>query len=69
MPEYIYSLTLDVKRADVPFRVVRSIGTESGDLIKVFSHFQLQLAQLLKDLHEEEISELRRISVDDDIPF
>lgn len=65
--EVIYSLTLDIKSPDVPFAVQKSISEQSGDLIVVFSRFQLALVQLLQKLKEEEISELR--SKDDDIPF
>jgi len=69
MKEYIYNLTLSIKDPDIPFAIVKSIRTQSGDLIKVFSQFQLQLVQLLKELHEENLNELKRKEVDDDIPF
>lgn len=67
MAEVIYSLRLDIKKPDVPFAVQKSICSESGDLVKVFSHFQLQLVQLLRELHEEEIQAIRMEN--DDIPF
>jgi len=65
--ERIYSLRLDVKEPNVPFAVGKSICVESGDILQVFSRFQLELVRLLKELHEEEIRELR--ITDDDIPF
>ena len=65
--ERIYSLRLDIKNPDIPFKVTKSICTESGDLIQVFSNFQLQLVQLLKELKEEEILAIRMEN--DDIPF
>lgn len=67
MKEKIYELRLDVKNPDVPFAIERSISSSSGDLIKVFSQFQLELVQLLQRLHEDEILELRIQA--DDIPF
>lgn len=65
--ERIFELTLDVKDPDVPFQIKKSIGVSSGDLIQVFSQFQVQLVQLLKELHEEELLEVRMQN--DDIPF
>jgi len=66
----IYQLTLDIKNPDVPFTIEKSISTSSGDLIIVFSQFQLQLVQLLRELHEENLKEqLALHGLNDDIPF
>jgi hypothetical protein len=62
-----YDLRLDIKDPDVPFSVGRSIAASSGDLVQVFSMFQIELVRLLRELHEEEMMELRL--KDDDIPF
>lgn len=67
--EVIYSLTLDVKHPDIPFAVQKSISSQSGDLVKVFAHFQLQLVTLLRQMHEEELDEERAKYYDNDIPF
>ena len=69
MKEKIFSLTLDIKNPDAPFAIQRSISVESGDLTKVLSEFPLKLHQLLKEIHKEEIDELRKDNYDDDIPF
>ena len=61
----IFKLTLDVKNPDIPFRVIHSVSSESGDLVKVFAHFQLELVRLLRQLKEED----ERNKVDDEIPF
>ena len=66
--EYIFDLTLTVKDPNVPFKILRSTGVQSGDLIQVFSRFQLQLVQLLKELHEVELLEVR-MQNDEEIPF
>lgn len=65
MKERIYSLRLDIKNSDIPFAVERSIGVESGNLVEVFSRFQIELVNLLQDLAQEEKAEM----IDDDIPF
>jgi len=69
--EVIYKLTLDIKDSNLPFTIKKSISSESGDLIKVFSSFQLYLIQLLEEIHNEEINEIReeRKEIEDDIPF
>lgn len=67
MKERIFELQLDVKNPDTPFAVTRSIGTSSGDLVQVFATFQLQLVQLLRELHEEDIRD--KIYEKDNIPF
>ena len=75
MKERIYKLTLDVKNPDVPFSVLKSIASESGNLVQVFARFQLMLVQLLAQIKEEETNEkiedaLRKLGVaKDDIPF
>ena len=68
MRERIYSLRLDIKNSDLPFAIERSICSESGDLIKVFAQFQLQLVQLFQEFNKEEI-EILREQIGDDIPF
>lgn len=65
--ERIYDLRLDIKKPDVPFAIERSIGVQSGDLVQVFAKFQIELIKLLKELHQEEILEIRMEN--DDIPF
>lgn len=71
--ERIYELRLDIKNPDLPFAIERSIAVSSGDLIQVFSKFQLDLVKLLRDLHEEEMDEARANLMeelgDNDIPF
>lgn len=67
MKERIFSLRLDIKEPNIPFAVGKSIGVESGDLIEVFSRFQILLVRLLEELKKEELDELR--NTDDDIPF
>jgi len=71
--EVIYKLTLDIKDSNIPFIIKKSISSESGDLIKVFSSFQLCLIQLLKEIHDEEINSIKfgeeGKDIEDDIPF
>lgn len=68
--EKIYSLRLDIKNPDIPFTVEKSICTESGDLIQVFSGFQLELVKLMRQLHQEELDERGpNPAFNDDIPF
>lgn len=61
----IYCLTLDIKNPDIPFKIERSIGVQSGDLIQVFAKFQLELIRFLTEMHEDEMIK----KYDDDIPF
>ena len=67
MNERIFELTLYIKEPNLPFKFNKQISTSSGDLVQVFATFQIQLVQLLKELHEEELNELRMGN--DNIPF
>lgn len=70
MPERIFDLRLDVKNPDTPFAVNRSISVQSGDLVEVFSRFQIELVRLLRELHDEDLQEqLKLHGADDDVPF
>ena len=65
--EKVYCLTLDIKNDK---RVIeRSISEESGDLTVVLSKFPLALHRLLKEIHEDEVRELRRQIEENDVPF
>ena len=67
--EKIYSLGLDIKDADTPFLIEKSIRVESGNLVETFAKFQLELVEFMLKQIAEEVNKERMKNVDDDIPF
>jgi hypothetical protein len=65
--EKTYRLTLDISDPDVPFKVERSIYSESRNMAQTFSLFSIELIRLLRELHDKEL--LERQMQNDDIPF
>lgn len=61
----IFELHLSVKSSEIPFEVPIHGRIETNDLVELASKFAILLVQIQRELHEEEIQNLRL----DDIPF